>query len=261
MVTDDLKLQAKIEELQQQLAQKDDEIYQLKNVISNLPGSIYWKDKDGVYLGRNNFSSQKMRQDKFEDDEAVDWVIGKTDHDIFSSDIADKFRQNDLQVINEGIESVTEEPLHLPDGREIVQLSTKRPLYNSKGEIVGIVGNTVDITYLKRIETELRDAKVQAEEASNLKLQFMRNMEHDIRTPFSGVIGMANYLLQNETDATKKECISDILLASTQLLEYCNSILDFSRMEHGVDSIICRDFNLQQLIDKVLQMEDRKSVV
>ena len=54
------------------------------------------------------------------------------------------------------------------------------------------------------MEKELRLAKEQAEAASQLKNQFIRNMEHDIRTPFGGIYGMATILANREADPEKK---------------------------------------------------------
>ena len=53
------------------------------------------------------------------------------------------------------------------------------------------------------IEHELRQAKALAEQANVIKTEFMRNMEHDIRTPFNGVLAMASCLRDLETDVTK----------------------------------------------------------
>ncbi|MBW5803122.1 hypothetical protein FIV31_07890 [Coxiella endosymbiont of Ornithodoros amblus] len=72
-------------------------------------------------------------------------------------------------------------------GERISQFSNKRTLLDEKGNVVGIVGNTINITRLKSIEAELRKAKEIAEQADLFKTEFMRNMEHDIRTPLNGV--------------------------------------------------------------------------
>ena len=75
------------------------------------------------------------------------------------------------------------------------------------GKIVGIVGNTVDISYLKEIEAKLKSVKEQAEIANRLKSQFITNMEHDIRTPCSGIAQMATLLKAKEKDPEKNELL------------------------------------------------------
>lgn len=230
---------------------KDKEIYRLKNVIENLPGSIYWKDRHGVYLGVNRFSTEKMRSSN------LDWqdIVGKTDYDLFPKEVADTYRQNDLEVMTTERESSREETVTLPNGETLIQLSSKRPLRDEQGHVVGIIGNTVDITYLKKVETELREAKEKAEAANQLKTAFIRDMEHDIRTPFSGIYSIATYLYEHETDLTKQEFLGHIANASKELLDYCNAILDFSRIESGILPLIEKKFDLHKLLDSVMAIE------
>lgn len=232
------------------------EIFQLRSVIENLPGSIYWKNKEGVYLGRNTYSLEKMQNDAFEQASAhKDAVIGKTDYDLFAKEVADRFRQHDLHVMETRQEFSAEESAILPNGKTIIQLSTKRPIYDSEGNVAGIVGNTVDITHLKEIEAELRKEHARAEQANLIKTEFMRNMEHDIRTPFSGVLGMANYLWEAEEDPVKKGCLNDIVQCAKELLDYCNSILDFSKIESGLHLIADKKFYLQDIVNSAVKME------
>ena len=140
-----------------------------------------------------------------------------------------------------------EEPITLSNGKKKVQLSTKKPLYNKKGEVSGVVGNTVDITRLKEIEDELRKAKEKAEQSDFVKTEFMRNMEHDIRTPFSGIWSMGHYLWEMEEDEVKKEYLYDIVQCAKELLDYCNGILDFSKVESGTLAVVDKKFNLQKI--------------
>ena len=231
------------------------ENFRLKSIIENLPGSIYWKDKNGVYLGRNTYSMEKMQSVELEHGRAKDAVIGKTDYDFFSKEVADRYRKHDLAVMRAKKELSLEEPVTLPNGKTIIQLSTKRPFYNAKGKVAGIVGNTIDVTHMKEVETELRQAKEKAEQANLIKTEFMRNMEHDIRTPFSGVLGFANILYDMEEDTTKKGYLGDIAQCAKELLDYCNSILDFSKIESRHLPILEKKFDLVALIDSVIKIE------
>lgn len=240
-------------QLKHTIKQLESEVYLLKNIIENLPGSIYWKNKDGVYLGRNATSGESMRRMNFP--WRLEDIIGKTDHDLFDKAMADNFRQHDLQVMESGKETSQEEVAYLANDEKIIQLSTKCPLYDEKGIIVGIVGNTVDISHLKQIEAELREAKEQAEQANIIKTEFIRNMEHDIRTPFSGVWGLANQLHQHETEPFKKEILADITNCAKELLDYCNGILDFSKIESGTLSFLEKKFNIKELINSIILIE------
>jgi len=80
-------------------------------------------------------------------------------------------------------------------------------------------------------------------------------MEHDIRTPFSGVLGMATHLWEVEQDVIKKECLNDIVQCAKELLDYCNSILDFSNIESGLHLVTEKKFRLQDIVNSAVKME------
>jgi len=58
-----------------------------------------------------------------------------TDDRLFDKETADTFIRNDWEVINEGVARTKEETAILPSGKKIIQLSTKRPLYDKQGHI------------------------------------------------------------------------------------------------------------------------------
>lgn len=247
---------AEIEELKMKLEELKSQKFQLHYIIENLPGSIYWKDKNGVYLGRNAYSHEKSKSVNIEDNTSTqDSPIGKTDYDYFPKEIADAYRRHDVEVMESGQEIVREEIALLPSGEKLIQLSSKKPLRDEKGNIVGIIGNTVDITSLKKVEAELRDAKEKLEKANAIKTEFIRNMEHDIRTPFSGIWGITNVLWLRETDPEKKELLGDVTNCTKELLDYCNGILDYSKIEQGSLPLLEKKFNIQKLVDSIITIE------
>lgn len=247
--------EAEIETLNTTIEEQKCELFRLQAVIDNLPGSIYWKDKKGIYLGRNLSSAEKMHSINLEHTADKDAIYGKTDYDFFSKEVADQYRKHDIEVMEKKCEVTKEEYLTLPTGETIIQISTKRPLYDEHGEITGIIGNTVDISYLKKIENELRQATKKAEEANQLKTEFIRNMQHDIRTPLSGIWGIANYIYEQENDVSKKELLNDLALCSKELLNYVNILLDFSRIELGGLPLSFNKFKLIDLVDKLMMLE------
>ncbi|NNM58555.1 MAG: PAS domain-containing protein [Legionellales bacterium] len=183
---------------QETIEQQRAEIFLLKRILDDIPGSVYWKNKHGIYLGRNLYSAKQMEVAKLEIDPLQDDVIGKTDYDLFSADIADELRKNDLEVMSTGKEMVKEEVFTLPNGETLILLSTKKPLRNQAGELIGVVGNTVDITQLKRAEEREREAFLQAaEERSKADAEvvlrqavmvFAGSIAHDLRVPLTSIM-------------------------------------------------------------------------
>lgn len=259
--------------------QQQAEVFQLKAIIDNLPGDVYWKNLEGVYLGINAHGIESLNRMGFNLE--ADDIIGKTDYDLFGQETAELFRKNDLEIIQKGHKQSKEEITVSPSGERIIQISIKQPLKNPDGRIVGIVGNTVNITYLKKIEADLIIAKEQAESASRAKSEFIANMSHSIRTPLTGILGMTQDMLNivNEAstslqqlnldkNALEEECLtlinkliqtvhqdSQMLMAATdELLNLCNEILEMVRLESDKPTDEAESFNLRELIEHNIEL-------
>lgn len=105
-----------------------------------LPCSIYWKDKDGVYLDCNNYLKKKM---------AVGPVKGGTDYDAFNKESANQIRSNDIDVMQQKHTLIKQENLVLPDDKTIVVMSSKKPIIDEGGEAIGVLGMSFDIALLQ----------------------------------------------------------------------------------------------------------------
>ncbi|CAM3044338.1 sensory box histidine kinase/response regulator [Legionella steigerwaltii] len=249
-------LEQTIHSLQKKINRLEAQCAQLKNLLDALPGDIYWKDLNGVWSGLNQRCVESLLHMKFINEGNENEVIGKTDHELFSKQSADLFRANDLEVIEKNVELSREEKTLLPSGDEVILLSTKKPLLDKSGKTVGIVGNTIDITYLKKIETELKKAKDKAEAANRAKDEFIRHMSHDIRTPLSGIIGMSQILEQEAQNTQEKEHAHMINISAEHLLALLNGVLDIiaagSQQENVINESVC---NVHELIRSIADLE------
>ena len=230
----------------------------LDNIINNLPHYIFWKDKNSVFLGCNKKFAETAKLKNPKD------IIGKTDYDMpWSKEQSDIYIKDDMKVMLTRLPKLDyEETQRQADGTENVVLVSKVPIINQQNnQVDGILGIYTDITERKQMENHLRIAKEQAEHANNAKTDFIRNMEHDIRTPFNGIWGMANLLWQEEKDQQKKEYLGDIAQAAKELLDFCNDILDFTKTELNILPVFDRKFELNTLIDSVMAMEKPAAAV
>jgi len=103
-------------------------------------------------------------------------------------------------------------------------------------------------------EKEFRDAIKKAEVAHQAKLEFIRNISHDIRTPLSGIIGMAHHLQEKCFDAPIQQGIADILQAGSSLLALFDEVIDMVRSGAAETTNKQVKFCLQSVITNIIAM-------
>ena len=101
-------------------------------------------------------------------------------------------------------------------------------------------------------ETDLRKAKIKAEEASQSKSVFLSNMSHEIRTPMNGVLGSLQVLKQNELPHSSQELVDIGITSSKNLLSLINDILDLSKIQSNNISIESLPTDIPKLIESIV---------
>jgi len=104
---------------------------------------------------------------------------------------------------------------------------------------------------LERKNSKLNSALTLAENATRAKSDFLATMSHDIRTPISGVIGLADMLLDTDLTVEQREYSELIGKSGANLLGLINDILDFSKIEAGKLELEILSFDLKAAITEI----------
>ena len=221
----------------------------LKNIIESVPGSIYWKNRTGVWIGCNNYTLKTTGIPSAED------LLGKTDYELWPEH-AKELRENDIKVMSTGCTLSREESVILPNGKKRYFAAAKMPLRDLDGNIIGVVGNSIDITELKETQEKLEKAKEAAEAADIAKTEFIANMSHDIRTPLSGVVGLGGIVEKEITDLSARSKVHDMVKSADELLNMLNEILDVVSLGNiTVAEIHEEPFELLHLVQTIIDLE------
>ena len=199
----------------------------MDTTINNLPAGIVVKEinNDFRYIYRNR---EAYNRDLYKND-----PVGKNDFDFYPPIVAEKKRQEDIQVATTG------KGLHwTAEGKDRngnMIILDKRKIRVDGDELSSpiIVSIEWDITELEIIKRELQSSKEKAEMSDSLKSAFLANMSHEIRTPLNAIVGFSHLIAESD-DAEERKTYYNIVNANNErLLQLINEILDLSKIESG----------------------------
>ncbi len=124
----------------------------LKLVLDNMPAFVFWKDRNSVYLGCNRLFAANAGFSSPQE------IVGLTDLDLPWKDAeAESYRADDRRVMGTGLPKLNYEETQLTaDGRVTAVRTSKVPLRNPAGDVIGVLGTFEDISARKQAEMQLR---------------------------------------------------------------------------------------------------------
>ncbi len=140
-----------------------------------------------------------------------------------------------------------------------VRLTTRVPVLDRAGAVVGLVVLSRDVTEQKRLEAQLLADKQRAEATARANREFLATTSHEIRTLMNGVTGMTTLLLDTELDGEQREFVDTVRTSSAALLAVINDVLDFSKIEAGMLALEDQPFSIRETVQESLRMFAQQS--
>lgn len=186
-------------------------------LLENLPLRIFYKDRNSIYISCNENLAKDFHIKPEE-------IAGKTDYSFFPKEIAEEYRANDREVIDSGQRKDIEKK-YMKDEQEFIFHTIKVPIRNEKGNIIGILGSSLDITEKVSLERE-------AQQSRHLALigEIAAGVTHEINNPINSIINCAQILLNKSIEGSmEKDIASRIMREGDRIATIVNKLLSFAR--------------------------------
>ncbi len=217
----------------------------LQTVLDSIPVRVFWKDLDSVYRGCNVLFARDAGL------EGPEEVLGKNDHDLGWSKQADLYRADDREVMAANTPKVGyEEPQTTPDGEEIWLRTSKVPLHDLEGKVIGVLGTYEDITASKRAESEQRSLEAQVLHAQKLESLgiLAGGIAHDFNNLLVAMLGHADLALKDLADPGRvQQHLEEIRVATRRARELTNQMLAYS----GKGRFVVRSLRLGEVVTEM----------
>ncbi|GAB7088629.1 PAS domain S-box protein [Marinifilum fragile] len=239
------------------LKQIDNERARLETILETVPEMIWLKNTEGEYLACNNNFAEFIGVKEEE-------LIGKSDFEIdINPEMAEFYFKKDLEVIKSAntIRFVNWAKSVNTD-EEVLTETIKTPMYDSIGNVTGVLGVSRDISEIKKAEEELRKAKEKAEESDKLKSIFLANMSHEIRTPMNAIMGFSELLIDSEIkEVERMQYVNIIQQSGNRLVQIIDDIVDLSKLEMSQITLKNADFYLFSLMKESLEIHKNRDLI
>ncbi|XP_058113845.1 histidine kinase 5-like [Magnolia sinica] len=245
-----------VEELSQILKRADNFLH---FVLQNAPVVIGHQDKELRYRFIYNHFPSLQEED----------IIGRTDIEIFSGAGVKESQDFKKEVMERGLPAKREITFETGLFGSKTFLIHVEPVFCKAGDTIGVNYMGMDITdqVIKREKMARLREQIAVQKAKEKELnrtihiteetmrakQMLATMSHEIRSPLSGVVSMAEILANTKLDKEQRQLLDVMLSSGDLVLQLINDILDLSKVESGVMKLEDTKFRPREVVKHVLQ--------
>lgn len=225
----------------------------LQRLIDTIPNPIFYKDRDGRYLGCNQAFLDFIGTER-------QGLVGRTVEELAPADLAARYREMDEELLAGGGTQVYEHQVQAADGSQRSVLFSKASYQDVGGGIGGLVGVILDITERQQAEQRIRDLNLALQRqtaellAGNRELEaFAYSLSHDLQTPLSRVSLAAELLEEkvfSELDETGQFCVVRIREGCDTIEKLIDAMLKLSQVSRR--ELVREEFDLSGCAREIL---------
>ncbi len=238
-----------------------------KTLMNALPVAVFYKDREGRYLGCNHVFADIMGVSEAE-------ISGKTVYELWPSELARTYHDKDLELMAQPQVQEYEFQVKAKSGALLDVIYRKSVFFDADDRVAGIIGAFVDISEKKAAEEKLNEysqhlealvrektaalegrnrelvvARDAAEAANRAKSEFLDTMSHELRTPLNQINGITELALMREDSAMTRDDVQRVLEASRTMLGLVTDLLAFSNFEKGLAEVDPVAFPLAEVLN------------
>ncbi len=221
-----------------------------RTLLDTIPDLIWLKDADGVYLACNATFGRFFGATETD-------IVGKTDYDFVEKEVADYFREHDRKAMAaDGPSSNEEWVTFADDGHRALLYTTKIPMYEAGGSLIGVLGVGRDLTDLKHAQEDKIKLESQLQQAQKMESvgRLAGGVAHDFNNMLCVILGHAELGLMHLGPANPVcNNLKEIKNSAERSADLTRQLLAFARKQSVVPKVI----DLNETITSMLNMLQR----